>query len=136
MEHRWSVRQPVGGRVVVHCARSGVLFGAIQDLSLGGLMARFEQHTLTVNSPVTLKVSLPSSPTNYHRIPAMVVRSDVDRVGFMYLDLDTAARHELRYVLHLVEGFVLEQKWSEKIDAKITAEGARRAKEKDFSSAA
>ncbi len=101
MEHRWSLRKPVMGNVVVESPRLGKVRATLLDISLGGLLVDTDSVTLPLNAPVSVAFTLiPNDHRGDYRLQAMTVRQFQGAAGLMFQDLDIETIRALRKLLY------------------------------------
>ncbi len=101
MEHRWSIRLPVMGSIIVNSPPVGTITANLRDISLGGVFVDPGRKPLPVNAPVILSFSLNRRDRiDYFRLHAMVVRATEAGAGLMFLDHDPESVRPLRDMLY------------------------------------
>jgi len=102
MEHRWSIRRPVTGSVIVDCPRHmGLIYATMRDISLGGMLVDTGTVSLPLNAPVALVFDLPCSEhRDAYCLQAMVVSHRAGGAGVMFLDPDVETTRAMRSALY------------------------------------
>lgn len=101
MEHRWSSRKTIQGRVTLALPLSDKIQANIYDISLGGLAITGLHRLIPSNTLVTLSFSLEcDGRVSYHRLHAQVAHCETTRIGFLFLEPGNETLHVLREVLY------------------------------------
>lgn len=101
MEHRWSSRKKIQGRVTLALPLWGKIQANICDISLGGLAITGLHRLIPTNTLVTLSFSLESDGrVSYHRLHAQVAHCEDTRIGFLFLEPGNETLHVLREMLY------------------------------------
>lgn len=99
MEHRWSIRTPLKGEVVLTIQPWTKVRASLRDISMGGISVRAEHLDLPINAIVTLAFSLDNhGEASYHRLSGQVVYCDALHTGLVFLN---PANETLRILRHL-----------------------------------
>lgn len=97
MEHRCSIRKPLGIRVLIYKHGLPVQSGLSRNLSLGGVFV--ETGTYCWRRNECLEVEFAAAGGCGFRLPALVVHQRQGGVGLMFDALDADQRHRLRRLL-------------------------------------
>lgn len=101
MEHRWSMRKPVTGNVIVECPRLGLVQATMRDISLGGMSVETDAVPLPLNAPVAVVFDLPSGDRrDAYCLHAMIVRRTVNGAAIMFLEPDANVLRTMRSALY------------------------------------
>lgn len=100
MEHRYNTRVPIKMGVSVRYGPSGWSAGCVHNISTNGAYIAVTGCPFPVYAPLTLILDFHGS-TGAARLewPAMVVRTDDNGIGVMYLEMDTARADTLRWII-------------------------------------
>lgn len=105
MEHRWSIRTPVLGDVVLTIPPSTKVRATLRDISMGGISVLADHLDLPTNTVVTLAFSIENAgQVSHHRLPGQVVYCDVRRAGLVFINPAIETLHVLRQLADIVEG--------------------------------
>lgn len=101
MEHRWSSRKSIQGRVTLSLPLWDKMQANICDISLGGLAITGLHRLIPTNTLVTLSFSLEcDGRVSYHRLHAQVAHCENSRIGFLFLEPGNETLHVLREMLY------------------------------------
>jgi len=101
MEHRWSSRKSIQGRVTLALPLWDKMQANICDISLGGLAITGLHRLIPTNTLVTLSFSLEcDGHVSYHRLHAQVAHCEDTRIGFLFLEPGNETLHVLREMLY------------------------------------
>ena len=101
MEHRWSRRVAVGRNAIIECARQGIVFARMRDVSLHGARLITGALRLPRHTPLVLEFNLTQARRHLHfRLEAAVVRECGDGVAVVFLDVDRTTQQALRAALY------------------------------------
>lgn len=100
MEHRWSMRKPTNGAVVLNYPSLGLLRANIENISLGGVFVNTGRISLSVNTPVEMVFELPDDGARrIRKAEALVVRATGGGAGLMFHKFNPATFRLLQALL-------------------------------------
>ena len=92
VERRWDPRKEFEMHVAVYYSGLGILRGISRDISLKGMFIKIPSVQLPLNVALDVVFSVGSQKEKQRmRLPALVVRSEVDGVGAMFSNLELSA---------------------------------------------
>ncbi len=101
MEHRWSIRTPIQGCVMLALPPWDKIRANICDISLGGLAITNLHRLIPINSMATLSFSLErGGRVSHHRLMAQVAHCEDTRIGFLFMEPGNETLHVLRDMLY------------------------------------
>lgn len=101
MEHRWSSRKPIQGRVTLALPPWDKIQANISDISLGGLAVTNLHRLIPINTMVTLSFSLErDGHVSHHRLNAQVAHCENTRIGFLFMEPGDETLRVLRDMLY------------------------------------
>lgn len=116
MEHRWSMRKPMQGNVVLSIPPWRKVRTSLRDISVGGVSVFADRLELPVNTIVTLAISLiGDGQVSHHRLRGQVVHCNARRTGLVFVNPADETLQVLRRLsdVHSVDGgaavFVADQ---------------------------
>jgi len=87
MEHRWSIRTPMQGNVMLTIPPWRKVRASLCDISVGGISVLAEHLDLPANAIVTLAFSLENAgEVSHHRLPGQVVYCGERRTGLVFIN--------------------------------------------------
>lgn len=101
MEHRWSMRRPLGGAArIYHDGGTQALESQIGDIGLEGMFIRTGDVNLTRNTLVEVEFALPGEPSRRYRLPALITHKNGDGIGLMFHTFDPLAFRAIQSFLY------------------------------------
>lgn len=101
MEHRWSRRCARRGDVMLGHLQHGLVRGALDNISLGGMFVETRSDLFRKNAPVVVSFELErAGGKQRYRLPAMVARTAGHGIGLMFLDTPLHTLRSLREILY------------------------------------
>jgi hypothetical protein len=99
MEHRWSNRTPIDGKVTLTLRPGEKVQASIRDISIGGICLSTGDLTAFLDATVMLVFALQGDgEVSHHRVTAQVVHCTAQHTGLIFLEPGLETLRALRRV--------------------------------------